>query len=246
MTSPTICLLNAKYWLQTMGRAGTPRVFVNSIPKSGTNLIVSLTKAYGQLRLSGPVIAPQAGAQVLAKRKGLVFGHVEQVTDTLDSMGFDAGFLLVRRPEAYVKSLARYIDVNKGHPAHGVLGGTGSDALCSAVIEGAQAGPFKLEPVHDRYARYIDSAQQAGFQIADFDRLLANPPNCSPEAALLGYIGGPDFAAHFEAALARSQETSTTYRHSQNARTKIALNDAMFAHPNMQEAQACYDRALCR
>jgi hypothetical protein len=244
MSTLAIRYLNLKYGFQTLGRNRTPRVFVNSIPKSGTNLIVSLTKAFGRMKLSGPVIAQTANGSDLAGRGGGIFGHVECFEQSATDMGLDMGVLLVRAPTAYAASLARYIESNPRHPAHKALAGQEVDTLLTAVIEGMHAGPFSLEPVHDRYVRYIENAQKTGFKIVDFDRLLKDPAEGSAEQDLLRVLGGDDYASNYEAALARSRETSTTYRHSQNAPRRIALSEDMRTHSNLQKAQTVYEAAL--
>lgn len=246
MSSFAIRALRLKYAVQTLGRAKKPRIFVNSIPKSGTNLIVSLAKAYGRLRVSGPFIAPHMQATHLARAGGLVFGHIEIVTGRITECGFEDGILLMRRPEAYAASLGRYIDVNPRHPLHAQLAGATPAVLLASVIEGIEAGLFHLPPLHERYAAYLDNATEAGLRVADYDRLLNAPATGTAEADLLAHLGGPDYAASFDTVLAMSRKISSTWRHSARATRDFSLPDPLAAHPNLREATALYEAALRR
>ena len=246
MTSPRIALLNAGNWLGTLTKASRPRIFVNSIPKTGTNLVVSLARAYGRLAISGPLIAREAKPGDFRGRKGLVFGHVEKLPAGFRDAGFDDAFLLVRRPEDYVLSLARYIQANSRHPAHRELGQADGDTLVAAVIEGIQRGGFVLKPIDVRYREYLEDAARHGLKPVDFDQLKASPVEDGAAAELLRCIGGEDFAQSHARMLEKSRDLSSTYRHSSRSTLNVGLSDNMRAHPAFQTASELYDLHLPR
>jgi hypothetical protein len=241
MTTLGIHFLNAKYRVKSMGRASAPRVFVNSIPKTGTNLVVSLALAYRRIAISGPIIAPVTSPRDFDHRKGLMFGHVESLEGTIDSLGLDDGFLMVRRPEDYVMSLARYIQANPRHPAHHALAKSDPSRLIHAVVQGIDLQGFKLKSIDARYRQYFNTAKRAGLKIVDFDDLKACPESGGPAADLMRVIGGEDYAAHFDEMLSASKETSTTYRHSGKSHIQGKLPDSVKHHPAFQGAAGLYE-----
>ncbi|MGK7659760.1 MULTISPECIES: hypothetical protein [unclassified Marinovum] len=243
--SAVVRLLNAKYAALSLGRRRRPRIFVNSIPKAGTNLVVSLALVYGRIRVSGPVIGRTPGPAQFTGRSGLIFGHVEHLPETAEELGLDAMYLLVRRPDRYAISLARYIEVNRRHPAHGIFLAGGAEALFGAILSGIEIGRFRLEPIDQRYRSYIDTARTNGSRIADFDRLLrAGGAENSSESALLRTIGGPDYALRFNEMLTRSKRSSTTFRHSSRATLPTTLPDAITKHAVLKEAQRLYENVV--
>lgn len=241
-----IRLLNARYGLQTLFRAGAPRIFVNSIPKSGTNLAVSLAMAFGRMHVSGPVISDRVSSDLFARRRGLIFGHVENATATTAGLGLDAQFLLVRAPVDYARSLVRYIESNSRHPAHRLFANETPEVIFRAVIEGFSTDRFKLPSVADRYRGYIAAAQQAGAGIIDFSDLSAGAPNGGAAEEFLNIIGGENWRDRLQTALERSKETSTTFKHSQRSTFGRDFGSDLRAHPLLSEAEAIYENALCR
>jgi len=238
-------LLQLKYFAKTFRRATTPRFFVNSLPKSGTNLVVSLTDAYGLLRISGPIISTRAHPDLFRNRQGMIFGHVEHMDDLARDTGVDKGFLLIRRPADYAVSLARYIVASRRHPLHAALHDLPPEELLTAVIGGTRtAESFSLDPVATRYATYLESAKAAGLVLLDFDELRAGGPAGGAETAFLELIGGPDYARNFSAMLTRSQETSSTFRHSLRARAVEFPIAKMTGHASLVAAERMYDEAL--
>jgi len=232
-----VWLLNRKNAAKTAFRAKTPRILVNSLPKSGTNLVVSLAEAYGRVRVSGPVITPCGAAHDFAGRDGLVFGHMETLEDGAAD-GFDHRFLIIRQPSDYIRSLARYITSNPRHPLYGVMKEQSGKALLTVIIEG-KTGDWTLAPVDVRYAGYVATARQHGMTVVDFDAIREGEA-----MPLLKAIGGADYAATFPEMLRRSQRTSATYRHAQRG-ARDDLDLAGFAdHPRLVAAETVYADAF--
>lgn len=246
MTAFRIRLLNAHNRLQTIGRAARPRIFVNSIPKTGTNLVVSLTRAYGRLTISGPIIARNGTGRHLGGHAGLVFGHVENLPSGLTSLGFDDSFLLVRQPEDYVLSLARYIQANQRHPAHRKYGGGDPVALITAIVEGVRVKSFVLEAIDRRYRQYLGGAANHGLKLVDFDDLTSGAPVSGAAAELMTYIGGVSFAESYDRMLAKSQKLSSTFRHSSRSTLNVTLSEHIRRNPAFQAASDLYDQYLPR
>lgn len=244
MTGMAITLLNTKYKVQSLGRSKSPRIFVNAIPKTGTNLVVSLAQAYGRVAISGPVIAAAAASGTFAGKCGLVFGHVENLSEDLVAGGFDDAFLLVRRPEGYVMSLARYIEANKRHPLHRALGHAEMDVLLRAIVEGTTVDSFALAAIDERYRAYIGNARSGGLKIVDFDELRGGPPHRANSAALMRAIGGPDYHESFAQMLAKSKRLSTTFQHSARSQLQGELPEDIRQASSFRSASRIYDDSL--
>lgn len=239
-------IIRAKNYLTSLGRADSPRIFVNSVPKSGTNLVVSLTLAYGRLKVSGPVITGNGTGKELRGRTGLIFGHIETMEGTAKELGLEAIYLLLREPRAYAISLARYIASNKRHPLHSFYVEEGSDRLFEAVVGGVSCAGFHLDPIAERYRKYIDNGRRTEARMVDFDRLLSSTPEGGAEVQLLTAIGGPDFRETLTETLARSKSLSSTFIHSQRSTLTQSLPDALADHLEFKTARELYENAFHR
>ena len=185
-------------------------------------------------------------AKDLRGRSGLIFGHIDTMKGSAEELGVDSVYLLLRTPRAYAISLARYIASNRRHPLHSFYLEVGDAHLFDAVVGGVTHDGFRLDPMSERYRKYIKTGRQTQARMIDFDRILSSETQGGAEAELLCAIGGPNYGATFTEALARSKSMSSTFWHSQRSALPKSLPGALADHPEFKAARDLYEDAFYR
>lgn len=195
----------------TSPRSG-PRVFVNSMPKSGTHLAMSLLDAFPGFRFSGRHVAfseiealdgPPRGPlppHAIAGRDALVHeldrvpgrsymtGHLAYDRDLAAALeSSDARLVLfIRDPRAVVVSMARYFRTNPRHNLHATVQRRFPDdeELRTAVIEGFEADDHarRCVPMRQRLELFAPWLEEPGALVLRFEDLVG-PRGGGSEAA---------------------------------------------------------------
>lgn len=207
-------------------------------------MVCSLALAYRQLRVSGPYVVDNSEEKIDGRFGGLVFGHFENFDcESLDA--FDANFLLIRKPESYVVSLARYVAQNIRHPLHSRFQKEGEDWLYRTIIGGSATSGFSFPAVDERYQTYLRIGKKSGAKVVDFDRLRNGLSASGPEAELLNWIGGENFRQRFEEVSKLARGASSTFKHSSRSPLQRRLPGHLVDDSRLERAALQYRRAIC-
>ncbi|MEM6785222.1 MAG: sulfotransferase domain-containing protein [Bacteroidota bacterium] len=227
------------------GRRIGPRVFVNSIPKSGTNLARSLLEHLPLLRPVGyrtlrdwNELSPGARRRIASLKRGqYALAHMpahEPLRALLRDHAIRSLFI-VRDPRDVVLSLTRYVtSMNKAHRVHDYFVALPSEeARLRATIHGVPGIIASLSELLDRYLPWLD---EPGVLTIHFEDLVGPAGGGSEEAQQQAVAAIVD---HLQMRIAPEQQhriaqqvfspTAPTFRKGQARGWKTTLPPAILA-----------------
>ncbi len=153
------------------GRVLGPKVVMNSLPKSGTNLLnrvmlympLMRKKGFRTTRLWG-----EADSKILKKIKNIkngqyIVGHIQDSRDIFDIMKNEdiKGLLMIRDPRKIIISHYNYVtSIDKTHKTHKYFASLNSDEeRIGAIIEGVDDIVASIDEVLERYKGWMDNEQ---------------------------------------------------------------------------------------